>query len=304
MQVDGMFLGRKRPTVNDLLERFRSVHLPTVSTGTRRRYELDIRERIAPALGSIPLSKLDTLALATFRAGLMKNLSPKSVNNCTILLSLVLTKGVEWQILQREVLAPAPLKLPESKYNWWDRKEWVARFLEVARETEYYAAYKLALECGLRLGEIVGLSKRDVDLKRCQIHIHRQWVEADNAFGPTKSGKERFVGFSPDSDLRAALGEAILRSPDPEAIFVNSVGRRIHPTKLRCKEFPKVVRAAMVPRIRFHDLRHTFASWYMIEHDNIFSLQKILGHADISTTQRYAHLSQQHLKIPTLCWLG
>ena len=64
----------------------------------------------------------------------------------------------------------------------------------------------------------------------------------------------------------------------------------------------KVIKAAGVPEIRFHDLRHTFASWYMIEVGDIWSLKGILGHVDIQTTQRYAHLSQSHQKVPTLSW--
>ena len=56
--------------------------------------------------------------------------------------------------------------------------------------------------------------------------------------------------------------------------------------------FSNIVKKARVPKIRFHDLRHTFASWYMIEIDEIWALKSILGHCDIRTTQRYAHHSK------------
>jgi len=65
-----------------------------------------------------------------------------------------------------------------------------------------------------------------------------------------------------------------------------------------------VVKRAGVPIIRFHDLRHTFASWYMIEVGDIWSLKGILGHVDVQTTQRYAHLSQRHQRMPILPWMA
>jgi len=110
------------------------------------------------------------------------------------------------------------------------------------------------------------------------------------------------VPFHPDSGLREILKEAIEKSTHPEAIIVTPSGKRILNRKLAGYHFPKLVGAAKVPKIRFHDLRHTFASWYMIEVGDIWSLKGILGHVDVQTTQRYAHLSQRHHKMPILSW--
>jgi integrase len=284
----------------ELLSTFEKIHLPTVSDNTRIRYELDIERRIRPHFQSFAISKVSPLKVEAFRSQIQSELAPKSVNNCTALLSLVFNKGVEWGMVEKSPVTIRNLRIPEIKYTWWDRKEHITKFLKRARRSPNYAAYLLALECGLRLGEIVGLSKKDIDLKRCQIHIHRQWLEAQRRFGPPKGNKQRFIRFSPQSELRRELAAAIKRSPHPEAIFVSTTGRRIHPTKLRAKEFPELLRLTQVPKIRFHDLRHTFASWYMLAHDNIWDLKDILGHGDVQTTQRYAHLSRRHLKAGTL----
>jgi integrase len=294
---------RKASSFNDLLTTFKKVHLPTVSDGTRLRYELDIDQRIRPEFGELRLSRISRLTIETFRSRIMRDLSPKSVNNCIDLLKLLFKKAVEWELLDKNPATNVrPLKLADMKYQWWDRKSDITRFLARAKRSPYYAAYKLALECGLRLGEIIGLDKADVDLRRCRLHIHQQWLERQKRLGPTKGRRARVVGFSPKSDLRRELAKAILKSPHRSAIFVSPTGRRIYASKIRTKEFEKLIRAAGVPRIRFHDLRHTFASWYMIEHDDIWSLRKILGHRDVQTTQRYAHLSTRHLKAQALVW--
>lgn len=79
-----------------------------------------------------------------------------------------------------------------------------------------------------------------------------------------------------------------------------SAVKRVLNRKLAGYHFSKLVAGAQVPKIRFHDLRHTFASWYMIEVGDIWSLKGILGHVDVQTTQRYAHLSDRHQKMPGL----
>ena len=76
-----------------------------------------------------------------------------------------------------------------------------------------------------------------------------------------------------------------------EIIFITSRGKRVTNRALAEACFKNIARKAHIPIISFHGLRHTFASWYMIEIDEIWALKSILGHSDIRTTQRYAHHS-------------
>lgn len=85
-------------------------------------------------------------------------------------------------------------------------------------------------------------------------------------------------------------------SPHPEAIIVTRNGNRLLNRRLAGGHFALVTKRAGVPKIRFHDLRHTFASWYMLEVGDIWSLKDVLGHRDIQTTQRYAHITAKHQK--------
>jgi integrase len=287
---------------DDLLLRFTQMHLPTISENTRNRYLIDIDKRIRPHFRYMPLEKVRRLEIELFRGEIMKDLSTRSVNMCMDLLRNILLKGVDWEMVAKTPVRLKPLKEPEVKYTWWDKKEHIVRFLEEAKRHRFYAAFKLALETGMRVGEIVGLSKQDVDLKRCQIHVHRQWIDHLHCYGPTKGRRERFINFDPHSGLKEVLAQAVLMSPDPEVIFVTNEGNRLGSRKLAGRHFGIILRRSGLPKIRFHDLRHTFASWYMIENDDIWSLKGILGHADVQTTQRYAHLSGRHQVVPSFCW--
>jgi integrase len=290
-------------TFDELLVRYESIHLPAISVATSRRYQVDINHRIRKFFRFRTLDSITPFLVESFRSEIIKDLSPKSVNNCMDLLSSIFRKAEEWGMIERNPVRLKSLKLSDRKYGWWEDKAHITAFLFEARKTPYFAVFKLALECGLRLGEIVGLSKRDIDFERCQVHIHRQWLAKHACYGPTKGRKERFVPFSPHSGIVEALKEAIARSPHPEAIVVTRTGQRILPGKLSEYHFHKIVTKSKVPRIRFHDLRHTFASWYMIQVGDIWSLKSILGHVDIQTTQRYAHLSVKHHKVDTLSWV-
>jgi len=287
----------------DLWEQFNTIHLPTVRKSTQVRYAMDVKYRIQPFFERCPLDQISQITIENFKLHLLQTLSPKSTNNCLALLKLILKKGVQWQFLKENPGQHVGLqKLAERKHIWWQNKEDILKFLAVAKFDPYYLAYRLGLECGLRLGEIVGLSKDDINMEQGQIHIHRQWLEKEHYYGPTKHGRERYISFTQDSELYGLFEKALQVNPSSEILFFTRLGNRVGCRKLSGYYFQNLIKKSGVPRIRFHDLRHTFASWYMITTDNIWDLKYLLGHQDIQTTQRYAHLSSKRRFSPDFGW--
>jgi integrase len=293
----------KKILFDELLEKYSAIHLSSISPMTRTRYLVDINHRIRPFFKHKVLENITPMSIEAFRSSMMKELSHKSVNNCTNLLFSIFRKGQEWGMLEVNPVRIRALKIASQKFSWWDGKEDVSSFLKSSEVSRYHVAFRLALECGLRLGEIVGLSKNDISFSRCQLHIHRQWIDKLGTYGPTKGRRERIVPFHPNSPLCGFLKQAVEQSTHREAILLTPTGERVSARKLAGYHFRKEVARANVPLIRFHDMRHTFASWYMIEVGDIWSLKGILGHVDVQTTQRYAHLSQKHQKMPVLPWM-
>ena len=279
---------KRECTFDVLLEKYLAEHLPTVKQGTSTRYLIDITYRITPYFQYMELNKIDTGMIEAFRASIMKDLSKKSINNCCSTLQTMLKKAEKWKMITKNPYEMDPLKLPQ--------------FLTLAKECPYYAAYRLALDNGLRLGEIVGLSKRDINFERGLIHIHRQWLDKEKCYGSTKNGRERFINFDPQSSFGLSLLNAVKKSPDSEVIFVTRAGNRIGARKLSGYHFKRLTKKSGVRDITFHSLRHTFASWYMIDVGDIWSLMKILGHSDLKTTMRYSHHSTKDQRTYSFDW--
>ena len=106
-----------------------------------------------------------------------------------------------------------------------------------------------------------------------------------------KRGKVRYVPMPPELATEfkrypVILGEARISPPAPGA---KRERQRVD------KSFGTILELAGIEDFRFHDLRHTFASWYMMNGGDLYELAKILGHANIKMTERYAKLAKSHI---------
>jgi site-specific recombinase XerD len=147
------------------------------------------------------------------------------------------------------------------------------------------AVLELLYGSGLRVAELCGLGRDDIDLGRRVITV---WG---------KGSKQRQVPISPPAasavqawitDGRAALAEA--DSP-PEALFLNRRGRRLGPRDVR----RLLDRRALSPT-HPHALRHSFATHLLDGGADLRVVQELLGHASLQTTQVYTHVSKEHLR--------
>jgi integrase len=144
----------------------------------------------------------------------------------------------------------------------------------------------LVLNSGLRRGEALGLTWGAIDLVREQIH-----VEA----ATSKSGQSRDIPMT--AEARKVLGAwRNQRAPtDPRTyLFTLPDGKRLQ--SIGHKTWGEVMAAARIKDFRFHDLRHDYASRLVMADVDLYSVSKLLGHSDVSMTQRYAHLAPDYLK--------
>lgn len=289
----------KPKTFDELLEMFDRLHLPKIRPSSQVRYKTDIERRIKPFFRFLKLDVLTVGLMEEFRTKCAAELKPRSANACLATLKTILHKGVRWGMLKSVPYGLENLAVPKKPYEWWSDRRHIEAFIREAKLSHYYGIYVTAVMTGMRYGEIVGLGKSAIDFEAGTIHVHRQWLGAEKAYGPPKHGKERWIDFDPAGPLGEALREAVARPGDPEILFPSTTGGHPGRSKVAFKCFRAVQRRAEVPLMKFHGLRHTFASWYMREHDSVWDLKALLGHADVQTTMRYAHHSRRH-KRPTL----
>ena len=172
---------------------------------------------------------------------------------------------------------------PEGRQRYLTEEE-ITRLVaacEQSRNPYLTAMVVFALHTGQRKEEIVKVPWAHINFSTATVTLLR-----------TKSGKPRGIPINADLDrvLRAL-------EPDPAKrvgpVFKRKDGRAWGAIRTA---FTTALERAGISDFRFHDLRHSFASHFMMRGGSLYDLQQLLGHADIKTTARYAHLSPQHLR--------
>jgi integrase len=138
-----------------------------------------------------------------------------------------------------------------------------------------------ALTTGVRIAEIISLKWSDLLFREELIAVRAK----------LKGGKVRYVPMPPELAAEfkrypAILGEERIFPPEPGA---KRERQRVD------KSFETILQLAAISDFRFHDTRHTFASWYMMNGGDLYELAKILGHANIKMTERYAKPAPSHI---------
>jgi integrase/recombinase XerC len=147
------------------------------------------------------------------------------------------------------------------------------------------AILELLYASGVRCAELVALDQGDVDVVARMIRV----------LG--KGRKERIVLFGRRAQeaLRAWLGERSRRPSRTDALFLNARGGRLTDRSVRALVSGRVKQAALARRCSPHTLRHSFATHLLTRGADLRAIQELLGHASLSTTQRYTHVDTRHL---------
>jgi len=243
-----------------------------------------VKWHLLPALGAKRLDAITNEQVQKLKLALADR-APKTVNNVLTVLSTLLKKALEWGELDR---LPCTIKLlpnPKKAMGFHDFEEY-ERLLTVAqkRSAEAYLMVLLGGDAGLRLGEIVALEWGDVDL-----HARRLTVQRSDWCGHVtvpKGGRSRRLPMTQrlTSALKASRhlrSARVLCLPDGTPITRDRVIKAIRGAQ----------RVAGLPQAGVHVLRHSFCSHLAMKGAPARAIQELAGHADLSTTQRYMHLS-------------
>jgi integrase len=219
----------------------------------------------------------------------LKDRSAKTVNNVLVALSTALKVAVDWRALDRLPCRIRLLKVPRKPASFYEPEvyEKVVAAAEASGATAHLAVL-LGGDAGLRLGEILALEWGDIDFARGMLHVQRSdWRGEVNV---PKSGKGRIVWMT--ARLAAVLREH--RGVGKGRVVCWADGRPLDRDRLK-RLMAKVKGAAGLGErdSRVHVLRHTFGARLSIEGAPSKAIQELMGHADLSTTQRYMHLTPQ-----------
>lgn len=276
---------RSAPKLSELCERFLEEHVrPKNGAKTAKDTEAIIRRIVVPKLGNFRVEDLTRADVAKFHGSLQK--TPYLGNRCLAMLSKMLNLAEVWG-LRPEGTNPCRRveKFPEEPKNRYLSGDEVGRLAEVLDRHEssspyLVAAIRLLLLTGLRQSEVRTLQWSFIDLDAGRIHLPK-----------TKTGQHAIPITAP---VHATLMAIPRVSGNPWVI----VGRGPDAPHQDMQPFwQKVRREAGLEDVRLHDLRHSFASFALAGGTSLAVIGKLMGHKNQSTTARYAHLSDDVVRV-------
>jgi integrase len=296
----GEMVEPSRQTLADYLEAWlRKKKAGGMRPSTWDSYSRNIRHHIIPAVGKVPLQKLSAQHLDDLYAGLRSErvlpsgrrgrpLSARTIRYVHVILHAALKDAVRKRLVVRNVADEAdPPKSRDTKPKppkAWSAEE-LRRFLDHVGDDPLYPAWLTLAMTGMRRGELLGLRWRDLDPKAGRVSIER----AITAIGyevvvtqPKTPRSRRSVALDPQT-ISALKG--LPRSLDPDALLFPGV----HPDEFS-KAFARHVKAAGLPKLSVHGLRHTHASLALAAGVHPKVISERLGHSTISLTlDTYSH---------------
>lgn len=308
----GVTLANERVLVTKHTQDWLASIQPNVAPKTYASYESLLRIHIVPSIGRKNLRQLQTRDVqATYAALLASGMTPATLGNTHRAFHSCLEKAVQWGLIYRnpsdhvdlpKVRRPEKTMLSEDK---------IRDFLVVAKGHRLEALFTLALTTGARSGELLALRWQDVDLDQGIIRIRKSLKKAKHGFelGDTKtpaSQRDIDLGARTIQVIREhrarqnqealALGSAWDSSSG--FVFANRVGGSLDQTNVLRREFRPLLKLAGLPQsIKFHDLRHIFASVALSKGMDLVRVSAMLGHSSPATTLAvYSHALPGHGK--------
>ena len=280
---------KARKAVPTYAEFFEQHYLPHVKLRKRSwdRDEELYRLRIKAAFGSKRLNQITRHQVQTFHSALAaRGLAPATANHHLKVIRYSLNLARQWGMLDGENPAARITMLHEDNKveHYLDEAE-LQRLLHVLRTDRNRAVCRVALfllSTGCRLNEALSATWADVDIERRVFTIR-----ATNS----KSRKLRGV---PLNDSAVEVLNSLETRGEEGPLFISSRSGGAFTTI--AKQWDRIRKAAGLPHLRLHDLRHQFASFLVNDGRTLYEVQAILGHSSSKVTERYAHLSTKTLQ--------
>lgn len=289
---------------------FLTIWLPTIAPGVRpstfSSYSGIVIDHLIPHLGENRLVDLTPMKIAAFlselaisgnRRGKVRGpLSARTVRYCHTLLRRALSDAVAWGVAERNpaALVKAPRNRVPSPKTW--SAEELGLFLASVKNERLYAAWMLLATTGMRRGEVLGLGWPEVDLTNQRLQVTKALVcvrYTPQVSDPKTARGRRAVELDPSTNAVLGAHRTAMEGEGQNLagwVFCDKDGSPVHPVTLG-RMFNHRVKREGLPRIRLHDLRHTYASIALSAGIHPKIVSERLGHANVTITlDTYSHV--------------
>lgn len=300
---NGTYVEPSNETLAEFIESWLEHKKTTVSDSTYDFYESYTNNHIVPALGNVKLKDIKPITIQNFYNSLVKNsgLSLHSVAHVQRITRIILNHAVRLKVIRENPASDIDIvKVPKKEQNVWT-KDQVDKFIEAARGHIHFIAFYLAVFTGMRQGEILGLKWDCVDFENRTIYVRRALKRSNG--GELKDLKNtssyRSIAMNDllyeelkkhkrkQNEIKLRMGQAY---NDQGFVVATKVGTFVLHSNLS-RAFRLICEKIDVPKIRFHDLRHTHASLLLSLKQHPKVVQERLGHSSIEMTMDiYSHM--------------
>ena len=277
-----------------------------VRPSSHQTYRGYIDNHIKPNIGDVPLNKLSSLHLQTLYKKLLaggrverveskgqpKGLSVKTVRNINQVISSAMDFAKDQKLIRSNPTDGCALPKLEHKEMKTLPVEQLTSFLREAKESGVFELYYIELATGLRRGELLGLKWADIDLAQGSLRVQRQIARINGEVieAPLKT-KNAYRTLPLSADAVDILREQRKKNGSSPYVFPSPTGGPISPDSV-LHMLHRVLKRAGLSKVRFHDLRHTFATLALQNGVDIKTVSGMLGHYSAGfTLDTYTHVT-------------
>jgi integrase len=314
----GTYLSRASiPGFKDLAKKWLKYKKPNIRYSTYEQYRGHVDNHLIPYFGLTPVTRINFNSIERFMADATeKDMNPATLKKLLITLGGIFRYAVVKRVCEynpvREIEKPkasskkkvdflnlheirallAHAERPNDKEPIPIKKKRVkgkSKFDPIASK-RFMTLLTLSIMSGLRQGEALGLKWTDIDWFNCQVHVQRTFNHG-RFFAPKSEASNRSVDLGPTLIKQLKEWKVMCPPNGLNLVFPNQVGKPIDSRNLFQRDFEPALRRAGLRRIRWHDLRHTYAALLIDQGEHPKYIQTQMGHSSINVTMdTYGHL--------------
>lgn len=302
-------------TVAEWMNTWIDCYTAKTKTSTRERYRQDIRCHIVPELGAFRVQELRMPSVQKFlnRCKDVNGLSEKSVKNIYLVLNKAMATAQKTGIIKTNPCADTEIPSYEDPHKEMRplKDGEVSHFLELIKGNPFEHLFFVDMFTGMRQSEIIGLTWDCVDWDKSEIHLYRQFKAVRGqtktyTFTNLKNKQDRTFTVAPS--VMQALKSVKLQQAEWKLhygnvfqnkdgfVFTDELGKHLA-TRTVYNRFKDIVEKMGLPEVRFHDLRHTYATLALQNGVDVKTVSYNLGHSTVAfTMDKYMHVTMNMQK--------
>lgn len=300
MVARGAFLPvKKTPLFSEVAREWIEHKRTKLRETTWEVYEGHIRNHFHD-LGGLKINRINVAVVEKFiTARQLEEMNLGTLRKILVTLGQILSYAVRHKYLDHNPLRDAERPRGQAQLKAEDEvcqdikiltPAQINAFLAQVNDPKYHTLFMLAVFSGARQGELLGLRWGDVDWENCQLTVQRTFNNG-RLFIPKTQTSKRKIDLGPTVMKELKKWRLACPKNDLDLIFPNEVGNHINNKNMLRRFFRPAIKEAGCPAVRFHDLRHTYASLLIAQGENIKYIQNQLGHASPTVTLNvYTHL--------------